>query len=60
MAESVSANAKWQYDYIAHYRLDKEIIGGFLSKKWGNGYKYYVKAGGRHAAPCNCILTDLA
>ena len=51
MAESVSANAKWQYDYIDHYRLDEKIIGGFLSEKWGKGYRYYVKARGCHAAP---------
>ena len=55
MAESVSANAVWQYDYIDHYRLDEKIIGGFLSEKWGKSYRYYVKARGCHAAPCDCI-----
>ena len=50
MAESVPANAVWQYDYIPHYRLDETVISGFLSQKWGK-YKYYVKARGFHAAP---------
>lgn len=44
MAESVLEAAKWRYDYIDHYRLDEEIIGGFLKRKWGESYKYYVKA----------------
>lgn len=48
MSESVSANAVWQYDYIDHYRLDENIIGGFLDRKWGH-YKYYVRARGVHA-----------
>lgn len=43
MSESVSANAKWQYDYIDHYRLDENIIEGFLNGKWGN-YRYFVQA----------------
>ncbi|KAF6229254.1 hypothetical protein HO133_007370 [Letharia lupina] len=45
MSESVSANAVWQYDYIDHYRLDENIIGGFLDRKWGH-YKYYVRRKG--------------
>ena len=57
MAESVSANAVWQYDYIDHYRLDEKIIGGFLSEKWGKSYRYYVKARGCHAAPSASTLT---
>ena len=58
MPESVSANAKWQYEYIDHYRLDEKIINGFLSKKWGD-YKYYVKVRDCHAPPCQCASTDL-
>lgn len=50
MPESVSANAAWQYDYIDHYRLDENIIDGFLYEKWGN-YKYCIKARGFHASP---------
>lgn len=50
MSESVSANAVWQYEYIDHYRLDANIIAGFLTQKWGN-YKYYVKARGFHPSP---------
>ncbi|KAL8747822.1 MAG: hypothetical protein Q9184_007550, partial [Pyrenodesmia sp. 2 TL-2023] len=38
-------NAVWQYDYIDHYRLDEDIIDGYLRKKWGN-YKYHVKRSG--------------
>lgn len=45
MPESVPANAVWQYDYMDHYRLDEEIIRGFLNRTWGN-YKYFVKARG--------------
>lgn len=52
MPESVPANAVWQYDYIDHYRLDKNIIGGFLDEKWGK-YKYYVKARCCHVRPCD-------
>jgi hypothetical protein len=46
MPESVSEDANWQYDYIDHYRLDEEIINSFLCRKWGEHYKYYVKARG--------------
>lgn len=42
MAESVSENASWQYDYIDHYRLDENIIVDFLEQKWGR-YRYYVR-----------------
>lgn len=45
MPESVPANAVWQYDYMDHYRLDEEIIRGFLNRTWGN-YKYFVKRKG--------------
>ena len=60
MPESISANAKWDYDYIAHYRLDKKIIEGYLSRKWGD-YKYFVKASSlqiRKQEPS--LLADLA
>lgn len=50
MPESVSPNAVWQYDYIDHYRLDENIIDGFLYEKWGN-YKYCIKACAFHASP---------
>lgn len=45
MPESVSANAKWLYDYIDHYRLNENIIDGFLYEKWGK-YKYCIKRRG--------------
>ena len=48
MSESVSANAVWQYDYIDHYRLDENIIRGFLDRTWGGNYRYYVKARAFH------------
>lgn len=41
MAESLPANATWQWDYIDHYLLDQQIIGNFLCQKWGD-YKYFV------------------
>lgn len=43
MPESVSANAKWQYDYIGHYRLNTKIIDDHLTMIWG-AYQYYVQA----------------
>lgn len=43
--DSVAPNASWQYDYIDHYRLDENIINGFLKRKWG-AYKYFVKRKG--------------
>jgi hypothetical protein len=46
MPEPVSEDANWQYDYIDHYRLDEEIIKRFLSRKWGENYRYFVKARG--------------
>ena len=42
MPESISPNAVWDYDYVDHYRLNKDIINAFLTRKWGN-YKYYIK-----------------
>ncbi|KAL8919648.1 MAG: hypothetical protein Q9208_006680 [Pyrenodesmia sp. 3 TL-2023] len=45
MSDSMPSNAVWQYDYIDHYRLDEDIIDGYLRGKWGN-YKYHVKLSG--------------
>ena len=42
MPEVVASDAKWQYDYIVHYNLDKEIISGYLKSIWGN-YKFFVE-----------------
>lgn len=44
MSEPLPVNAVWQHDYIDHYRLDAKIIDRFLRRKWGEGYKYSVKA----------------
>ena len=45
MAESLPDDPVWQWDYVDHYRLDTNIIDGFLRRKWGE-YRYYVKASG--------------
>ena len=46
MAEPIPEDPNWHYEYIDHYRLDEEIINGFLCRKWGEQYKYFVKARG--------------
>lgn len=42
MSDATVSNEGWVYDTIPHYRLNIEIIDGFLSEKWP-GYEFYIE-----------------
>ncbi|KAL9611815.1 MAG: hypothetical protein Q9167_003583 [Letrouitia subvulpina] len=42
MAELDLENCNWVYDTIPHYRLNENIIDGFLSSIW-NGYEFFIE-----------------
>lgn len=41
MSDAMVPNEGWVFDTIPHYRLNVEIINGFLSEKWP-GYNFYT------------------
>ena len=42
MSDATVSSEGWVYDTIPHYRLNIEIIDGFLSEKWP-GYEFYTE-----------------
>lgn len=56
MAESVSAASQWRFDYIDHYRLDKDIIDKFLKEVLGN-YEFSVKVRFSLLSAIECEMT---
>ena len=42
MSDATVSSEGWVFDTIPHYRLNDEIIDGFLSKKWP-GYEFYIE-----------------
>lgn len=39
----------WVYDSVPHYRLNENIIDGYLTKKWG-GFKFYIQVNSSSSA----------
>lgn len=39
----------WLYDSVPHYRLNENIIDGYLTKKWG-GFKFYIQVNSSSSA----------
>lgn len=57
MSDATVSSEGWVFDTIPHYRLNIEIIDGFLLEKWP-GYEFYTEVSPRSSTYVTTLTSE--